>query len=309
MNLAVAFVAQLLHIALVLAAAPTLIGIVRWVRARLVGRTGPPILQPWRNLARLVRKQPVMAESASEVSAVTPLVATAAVMTAAMLVPSFTLGMTLAQFADLLTIAGLLILARASIALAGMDAGTAAGGIGASRTMAAVCLSEPALVLAIFTLGLLAGSSNLDIVAAMQQDNGIDWHTGAGLALAATALVAIVDGADGPMAATAPIALEFSGRDMAAIDATEALRLLVWLNLIVAMFLPFGIAPAGAGLADLGLGLVCWVAKLLALAGAVALLQVMMGRLGPRRVPRVLGAAILLGLLAVVFLFAGVGTV
>jgi formate hydrogenlyase subunit 4 len=308
-NLAVAFVAQLLHIALVLAAAPVLTGIVRWARARLVGRTGPAIVQPWRDLARLLRKQPVMAESASDASAVAPLVAAAAVTTTAALVPSFTLGMTLAQFADLLTIAGLLILARASIALAGMDAGSAAGGIGASRTMAAACLSEPALVLAIFSLGLLAGSANLDVIAAMQQDSGVDWHTGAGLALAATALVAVVDGVDGPMAATAPIALEFSGRDMAAIDAAEALRLLVWLNLIVAMFLPFGIAPAGAGLAELGLGLLCWVAKLLVLAGAVALLQVMTCCVGPRHVPRVLGAAILLGLFAVVFLFAGVGTV
>jgi formate hydrogenlyase subunit 4 len=304
-----AFVEQLLHIALVLAAAPTLSGIIRWARAQLVGRVGSPILQPWRDLARLLRKQPVMAESASAVSAVAPLVAAAAVATAAILVPSFTLGMTLAPFADLLTIAGLLIVARTAIALAGMDAGSAAGGIGASRTMVAACLSEPALVLAIFALGLLAGSSNLDLIAAMQQDNGLDWHIGAGLALTATALVAVVDAADGPVSATAPIALEVSGRDMAAIDAMEALRLLVWLNLIVAMFLPFGMAPAGAGIADLGLGLVCWVAKLLALAGAIALLRVMTGRLEPRHVPRVLGAAVLLGLLAVVFLFAGVGTV
>ena len=309
MTFAVAFVEQLLHIALVLAAAPTLSGIIRWARARLVGRSGPPILQPWRDLARLLGKQPVMAESASELSAVAPLVAAAAVATAAMLVPSFTLGMTLAQFADLLTIAGLLILARTAIALAGMDAGSAAGGIGASRTMVAASLSEPALVLAIFALALLAGSSNLDIIAAMQQDSGLGWHTGAGLALAATALVVIVDRADRPVSATVPIALEFSGRDMAVIEATEALRLLVWLNLIIAMFLPFGIAPAGAGLTELGRGLVCWVAKLLALGGAIALVQVAAGGLAPRHVSHVLGAAVLLGLLAVVFLFAGVGAV
>ena len=78
--------------------------------------------------------------------------------------------MTLAPFADLLVIAGLLAVARCSIALAGMDAGTALGGMGASRTMAVACLSEPALVLAIFALGLLAGSSNLDVIAAMQQE-------------------------------------------------------------------------------------------------------------------------------------------
>lgn len=313
MNLAVALAAQVLHAVLMLATAPTLIGVILWVQARLVGRAGPPLLQPWRDLARLLRKQPVMAESASEVFAIAPLLSAAAVAIVAVLVPSFTLGMAFAPFTDLLAIAGLLALARCSIALAGMDAGSALGGIGASRTMALACLSEPALLLVIFTLGLLAGSSNLDVIAAMQQETGTDWRTGAGLALVATLLVAIADGANGPAVRSElamqreAMALEFSGRDLAMIEAAEALRLLVWLNLIGAMFLPFGIAPAGAGLAALLLGLVCWLVKLLLLAVAFALLQTVMGRMRLMRVPHMLGVAILLGLLAVVFLFASAG--
>ncbi len=313
MNLAVALAAQVLHAVLMLATAPTLIGVILWVQARLVGRAGPPLLQPWRDLARLLRKQPVMAESASEVFAIAPLLSAAAIAIVAVLVPSFTLGMAFAPFTDLLAIAGLLALARCSIALAGMDAGSALGGIGASRTMALACLSEPALLLVIFTLGLLAGSSNLDVIAAMQQETGTDWRTGAGLALVATLLVAIADGANGPAVRSElamqreAMALEFSGRDLAMIEAAEALRLLVWLNLIGAMFLPFGIAPAGAGLAALLLGLVCWLAKLLLLAVALALLQAVMGRMRLMRVPHMLGVAILLGLLAVVFLFASAG--
>jgi formate hydrogenlyase subunit 4 len=314
-NLAAAFVAQVAHVALMLAAAPTLVGVMRRMQARLVGRAGPPFLQPWRDLARLLRKQPVMAESASQVFAIAPLLSAAAVAITAVLVPSFTLGMTLAPFADLLAIAGLLALARCSTALAGMDAGTAFGGMGASRTMGLACLSEPALLLVIFVLGLLAGSSNLDVIAAMQQESGIEWRTSAGLALIATVLAAIADGANGPVMRAefamqrAAMALEFSGRDLAVIDTTEALRLLVQFNLIIAMFLPFGIAPAGAGPATLLLGLASWVVKLLVLASALALLQTMMGRMRPTHVPQVLGAAILLGLLAVVFLFASVATV
>jgi formate hydrogenlyase subunit 4 len=314
-NLVIGFIAQILHIALMIVAAPTLIGVIRWMQARLVGSAGPPILQPWRSLARLLRKQPIIAESASDVSALAPLLSLAAVAIVAVMVPSFTLGMTFAPFADLLVIAGLLTLAHCSIALAGMDAGSALGGMGASRTMTIACLSEPALVLAIFTLGLLAGSSNLDVVAAMQQESGADWRTGAGLALIATVLVAIADRASGPVVhpelavQREAMALEFSGPDLAVIDATEALRLLVWLNLIVAMFLPFGIAPAGAGPSALLQGFVCWVAKLLVLAAALALLQTVMGRIRPMHVSHMLGVAILLGLLAVVFLFAGAGTV
>ena len=112
MNLVVGFIAQILHIALMIAAAPTLIGVIRWMQARLVGRAGPPILQPWRTLPRLLRKQPIMAESASEVSAIAPLLSLAAVGTVAVMVPSFTLGMTFASFAELLVIAGLLAVAR-----------------------------------------------------------------------------------------------------------------------------------------------------------------------------------------------------
>jgi formate hydrogenlyase subunit 4 len=313
-NLAAAFVEQVAHVALMLAAAPTLNGVIRWLQARLVGHAGPPLLQPWREFFRLLRKQPVMAESASDVFAIAPLLSAAAVAIVAVLVPSFTLGMTLAPCADLLAIAGLLALARCSMALAGMDAGTAFGGMGASRTMAVACLSEPALVLVVFVLGLLAGSSNLDVIAAMQQESGADWRTSAGFALIATLLVAIVDGPNGPPVRAVfamrreAMALEFSGRDLAAIDATEALRLLVWFNLIVAMFLPFGIAPAGAGPAALLLGFVCWVAKLLVLAAALTLLRTVTGRMRPTHVPHMLGLAILLGLMAVVFLFVGVGT-
>jgi formate hydrogenlyase subunit 4 len=196
-----------------------------------------------------------------------------------------------------------------------MDAGTAFGGIGAARIMTTGTLAEPALGLVIFALGLLAGSTNLDVIAALQQEGDADWHIATGLALLATGLVAIADGAGSPRAGSEPtmrraaMALEHSGRDLAVIDMTEALRLLVWLNLIVAMFLPFGIAPAGAGPAALVLGVVVWAAKLLVLAAALALLHTVVGRMRLTAVPRLLGVAVLLGLLAVVFMFAGAGTV
>ena len=315
MSLVIALLVQVVHAALMLAAAPTLTGIMRWIRARLAGRAGPPPLLPWLELVRLLRKQPVMAEGASDISGIAPMLSTAAVAIVALMVPSLALGMTSAPCADLLVIAGLLALARCAIALAGMDAGTALGGVGAARTMTAGTLAEPALALVIFALGLLAGSTNLDVIAAMQQETGADWRTGVGLALLATVLVAIADDATGPAAGPeltlrrTATAVEFSGRDLAAIDVAESLRLLVWLNLIIAMFLPFGIAPADAGPAALLLGLVCWAAKLLALAAALALLHTVAGRIRPAHVPRALGVAILLGLLAVVFLFAGTGMV
>ena len=96
MNLLSGLIAQLLHIVLMATAAPTLIGLTGWLQARLAGRHGPPVLQPWRDLAKLLRKQTVMAESASGLTEWAPFVCAAAVAIAACLVPSFAWGMTLA---------------------------------------------------------------------------------------------------------------------------------------------------------------------------------------------------------------------
>jgi formate hydrogenlyase subunit 4 len=306
MTLLTGFVAQLLHIALMLAAAPTLVGIRRWLEARLAGHAGPSILQHWRDLLRLLRKESVLAESASSLSVAAQLVSAAAIVIAASLVPSFALGMSFAPFADLLVIAGLLAVARCSLVLAGMDAGTAFGGMGASRTMALASLSEPALLLVVFVLGLLAGSSNLDLVASMQQESGMEWRAGVSLAFAAMLLVALVECDGGQVHRV--MTLEFSGRDLALIDGAEALRLLLWLNLIGAMFLPFGMAPAGAAPVAWLLGLVCWLAKTLLFTIALAVLPSVLGRMRMMRASHMLSVAILLGLLAAVYLFANMGT-
>ena len=303
MTLLTGLVAQLLHIALMAAAAPTLIGLHRWMEARLAGRTGASPLQPWRDLVRLLRKQTILAESASNVTIDAPAACAAATVAAVSLVPSFTLGMTLAPFADLLLISGLLMAARASLALAAMDAGTATGGMAASRTMLLGCLTEPALLLVLLVLALLAGSLDLDVVAAMQMENSADWRIGVGLALAATLLVALIDATRREEAAR-----DLGGRDLALIEAADALRLLVWFNLIGAMFLPFGMARSHAGPVAWAAGIITWLARTLLLAAALALLHAGLGRIALRRAARVLGVAVLLGLLAAVFLLADMGT-
>ena len=302
MNLALGVATQLLHIALTLAAAPTLIGVIRWIESRLTGRVGPAIVQPWRDLRRLLRKEPVLAESASDLTITAPLISAAAVAIAAALVPSFALGMSFAPFADLLVIIGLLALSRGALALANMDAGSALGGMAASRVINLSCLAEPALLLVVFVLALLAGSSNLDLIAAMQQESATDWRTAVVLAFAATLLVAFVDhGARAPP-------LEFSGRDLALIEATDALRLLLWFNLLGAMFLPFGMAPSGAGPLAWLVGLASWLIRTLLFALAAAVVPVAVGRLRMMRVAQILGVAILLCLLAIAYLFADMGT-
>jgi formate hydrogenlyase subunit 4 len=317
MTFLVSVLVQLVHVALLLVAAPLLVGLIRRIKARLVGRTGPRLSQPYRDLLRLARKQPVLAENASVLFRTAPIASFAATTAAAALVPSFALGMATAPVADLLVIAGLLTIARVAIALAAMDVGTAFGGIGASREMSFAAFAEPALLLVFLTLMLLAGSTNLDLIAGLLRDGSLGLRVSLGLALASTLAVAVAENGRIPVDNPAShlelgmvheaMVLEYSGSDLALIEATAALRLLLWFTLIAAIFIPFGIAPDGAGPLAWLIGLAAWAAKMLGLAVVLAVFETSTAKMRVFRVPEYLGIAVLLGLLAAVFLFVSTG--
>jgi len=312
-----AVLTQLLHLALMLLAAPLLVGGIRWLKARMMGRRGASPLQPYRDLDKLLRKRPVLAENASAVSELAPYLGFAACVAALALVPSFTLGMALAPAADLLLVAGLLALARMALALAGMDVGTAFGGLGAAREMSFASFAEPALLVAALSFVMLAGSSNLDQIAAALRDGGFGLRISLALAAAAMLAVAVAENARIPVDNPAThleltmvheaMLLESSGRHLALWEAQAALRLTLWLALIAAIFLPFGTAPAGAGPLAWGLGLLAWGAKMAGLAFALAVFESAIAKMRVFRVPEFLGAALLLALLAAALLFVSTG--
>jgi formate hydrogenlyase subunit 4 len=294
-------IAQCLHIVMMAAAAPTLAGVIAWLQARLSGRTGPPLLQPWRDLTRLHQKHSVVAESASRITEIAPAASLVALTVAALLVPSFTRGMILAPFADVVVIAGLLTLARCAQALLATDAGAAMGGIAASRTMLLGCGTDMALLLAAFALGLAAGTTNIDQIVGLQLDSGSSLL----LAAAAIALSGLVDSGSPRQE---PLSLEHSGTDLAFIEAAGMLRLLLWFDLLGVALVPFGIATADAGPVAWLLGLVSWLARTAVFALGVAILRATQERLRLDRAAGMLGIAMLLGVLAIVLLFSTMRT-
>ncbi len=297
MTVLLAAVAQVLHCGLVLLAAPTAGGLMRWIEARLAGRSGPPLLQPWHELIRLARKQPTAAENASALFDAAPPTVLAATALAVSLVPSFSTGMLFAGMADLLLLAGLIALPRASLALAALDAGTARGGLAAAHAMSLTCFVDPAVFLAILALGILGGTTHLDLLVGLQRV-GMLQPSGA-CALAAVSLsavtVASVDLSD--------LLTEFSGVDLAIVSLAEDLRLLFWLNLIGAVFLPIGMASAAAGPVAWIAGLLAWALKLVVLITALAMFRHAIGHRPCGSV--LLGATCVFGLLAMVLALAG----
>ena len=258
------FAVQGVQMLLVLMLAPLLTGLVRKMKARLLARRGPPLIQPYLDLARLMRKEVVLAESASWLFRVIPYLVFAATWVAASLVPTFRTGLLFSWSADLIAIIALLGGARFFLALAGMDVGTSFGGIGSSREVMIASLAEPAMIMVVFTLALIAGSTQLSTIAGALLYSEVGLRVSLGLALFALVMVAIAENGRIPVDNPAThleltmvheaMVLEYSGRHLAVIDLAAELKLLLYVSLIACIFAPWGIAPADAGGERIGAG-------------------------------------------------------
>jgi formate hydrogenlyase subunit 4 len=306
--------AQGAQMLLVLLVAPLLIGWTRKVRAHLLRRRGPSPLQPYRDLARLLRKEVVLAGTASWLFRVAPYVVFATTWVAAALVPTFATGLIFHWAVDLIAIVALLGTARFFLALAGMDVGTSFGGIGSSREMMIASLAEPAMLLVVFTLALFAGTTQLSAIADYTLTHAVGLRVSLGLSLVALVMVALAENARVPVdnptthleltMVHEAMVLEYSGRHLAMIELASALKLTMYLSLVVCIFAPFGIARGvAAGPLALLQGGALHLAKLFLLGTALAAFEVTVAKLRVFRVGEFLGGALMLGFLAVLLLF------
>jgi formate hydrogenlyase subunit 4 len=303
---------------LVLLLAPLFTGFVRKAKARLLRRQGPPLVQPYRDLIRLMRKDIVLAENASWLFRVVPYLVFAATWVAVSLVPTFRTGLLFSWSADLIAIIALLGSARFFLALAGLDVGTSFGGIGSSREVMIASLAEPAMIMIVFTLALIAGSTQLSTIAAFMTSSGTGLRVSLALALVALIMVAIAESGRIPIDNPAThleltmvheaMVLEYSGRHLALIDLAASLKLILYVSLIACVFAPWGIESSGASVPALAVGIAAYVGKLAVGGLLLALFETSIAKMRVFRVPEFLGAALMLGLLATLLLFVS-GTI
>jgi formate hydrogenlyase subunit 4 len=298
---------------LVLLLAPLFTGFVRKVKARLLRRQGPPLIQPYRDLIRLMRKEVVLAESASWLFRVIPYVVFAATWVAASLIPTFRTGLLFSWSADLIAIIALLGSGRFFLALAGLDVGTAFGGIGSSREMMIASLAEPAMIVIVFTLALIAGSTQLSTIAAFMTSPEVGLRVSLALGLFGLIMVAIAENGRIPIDNPAThleltmvheaMVLEYSGRHLALIELAASLKLILYVSLIICLFAPWGIESAGAAPPELALGAAGYAGKLAIGGFLLALFETSIAKMRVFRVPEFLGVALMLGLLATLLRF------
>jgi formate hydrogenlyase subunit 4 len=298
---------------LVLLLAPGLTGFVRKVKARFQRRQGPSVLQPYRDLVRLMRKDAMLAHNASWLFRAIPYLIFAATWVAAALVPTFKTGLMFSWSADLIAIIALLGSARFFLALAGLDVGTSFGGIGSSREVMIASLAEPAMLMIVFTLALIAGSTQLSTMAEYMLSPEVGLRVSLGLALLALTMVAIAENARIPVDNPAThleltmvheaMVLEYSGRHLALIELTASLQLILYMSLIACLFAPWGMAAPDAPVAALAVGALAYALKLAVGGLLLALFETVIAKMRVFRVPEFLGAALMLGLLATLLRF------
>jgi formate hydrogenlyase subunit 4 len=302
--------------ALVLLLAPGLTGLVRKVKARLLRRQGPSVIQPYRDLRRLIGKEVVLAENASWLFRTAPYLIFAVTWVAAALIPTFATGLLFSWSGDLIAITALLGSARFLLALAGLDIGTSFGGIGSSREMMIASLAEPAMLMIAVSLALIAGSTQLSTIAGfMLSEAGL--RVSLALGLIAFIVVALAENARIPVDNPAThleltmvheaMVLEYSGRHLAMIELAASLKLLLYVSAIACIFAPVGLAVGDASLSSYAIGIGSYVIKLGVAGLMLAIFETSIAKMRVFRVPNFLGIALMLGLLGTLLLFVSRG--
>ncbi|MGB9609581.1 MAG: respiratory chain complex I subunit 1 family protein [Bryobacteraceae bacterium] len=298
---------------LLLAGGPFISGLIRTAKARLQTRRGPSLLQPYRDLARLLRKGMVIPETASFIFVAAPFILFATTLLAGLLVPTVTASAPLSRFGGVLVMVYLFALGRFFLALAGLDTGSAFGGMGSSREMTIAALAEPALMLAVFTVALGAGSTDLSRMA--QAAIGQGWRFLAPsqmLAFAALFIVLLAETGRIPVDNPAThleltmiheaMILEYSGPWLALIEWSASVKQLVLLTLLANLFIPFTLASA-PGVPAILTAAALYLLKILVLVGAVVLVETTNAKMRLFRVPELLAVAFVLSALALISTF------
>jgi formate hydrogenlyase subunit 4 len=308
-------IAQAAQMFLVLAVAPLVLGVTRKVKARLLRRIGPPLWQPYIDLWKLLHKEAVLAHNASWLYRAAPYLVFATTWVGAALVPTYAANLMFSWSADLIAIVALLATGRFALALAGMDVGTAFGGIGSSREMMIASLAEPAMLLVVFSVALIAGTTQLSSIASTFVNANIGLRVSLGLAMFAFVFVAIAENARIPVDNPSThleltmiheaLILEYSGRHLALIEWATAVKLIIYCALGIAIFLPWGMAGSGEW-RQLPVAVLALVTKLLVAGAGIALLETVSAKMRIFRAPEFLGMAFLLAVLGMlVFLLLG----
>ena len=310
----VSWILTFVHTLLFVAAAPLFTGWIRRIKCYLQNRQPPPWLQPYRDLRRLFAKEIILAHNASVIFRMAPYIVCGTAIMAASVIPFLVVSIPMAAMADAIVLVGVFAFGRFFLALAGLDIGTSFGGMGSSREMVIAALAEPAMLMVVFPLAMLAASTNLSTVIGFLLNQDPSLRPSLLFAFLALVLVGIAETGRIPVDNPAThleltmiheaMILEYSGRHLALMDLAAQLKLTIYAVLIANLFFPWGISqdlePAALGLAALAIA-----AKLAILGALLAIGETVLAKMRLFRVPTFLAVAFtlaMIGMLSIIML-------
>jgi formate hydrogenlyase subunit 4 len=321
-----------MQVMFVLFMSPLIINLMKRVKAHFQRRIGPGLLQGYYDLWKLLRKDIVISEHASWIFRATPYVVFSATLVAAVMVPSFfsksvtaiNSGTGTSQIAgvfesigvgDAILVIYLLALARFFTVMAGLDTGSAFGGMGSSREMMISSLAEPVSMTGLFVLATVAGSTNFGDIIEKSLSLGFVQPVYLLLFLAFM-IVAVAETGRVPVDNPAThleltmvheaMILEYTGRHLALIEWAGSIKLMMLLTIIANVFIPWGISSTTA-LPAVVLGIFAIVIKVGLLATTIAIMESSIAKLRLFRIPELMGGAFALVMLALIIKTTGMG--
>ncbi|HTZ18609.1 MAG TPA: NADH-quinone oxidoreductase subunit H [Dissulfurispiraceae bacterium] len=306
------YLIELLQVIILLALAPAFIGWVRMLKCWMQGRSSAGLFQPYRDLSKLFAKDVVLAENASWIFRFTPYLVFGTAVLAGGIIPILSVDLPLAPTADVIVIVALFAIARFFTALAGMDIGTAFGGMGSSREMMIASLAEPAMLMAIFTVSLTNKSTSLSQIVHVIYSGQTLLRPSLAFAFLAFVLIALAETGRIPVDNPAThleltmvheaMILEYSGRHLALVEWASMMKLFLFVMLGIAAYAPWGIAARGSFTA-VPLALAFMIFKLGAVGVGIVLIETGLAKMRLFRLTEFLGAAFLLATLGMLSFF------
>lgn len=306
------FIIEILQVAILLGAAPAYAGWVRMLKCWSQGRTSPSVLQPYYDIAKLFSKDVVLAENASWIFRFTPYLVFGVAVLAGGIIPMLSVDLPLAATADVIALVALFAIARFFTALAGMDIGTAFGGMGSSREMTIASLAEPAMLMAVFTISLASKSTSLAQMVQVVSQGSVPLRPSLAFAFLAFILIALAETGRIPVDNPAThleltmvheaMILEYSGRHLALIEWAGMMKLFLFMVLGTAAFFPWGIATSG-NFHDIPAALLFLALKLVASGIVLVFIETGLAKMRLFRLTEFLGSAFLLATLGMLSYF------
>ena len=307
------FTIEVIQVLILLAAAPAFAGWVKTVKCRMQGRTYAGIFQPYRDIAKLFAKEVILAENASWIFRATPYIVFGVTVMIGGIIPLISIDLPFAATADVIALVMLFAIIRFFTALAGMDIGTAFGGMGSSREMTIASLAEPAMLMAIFTVSLAANSTSLPRMVNVIGNGEFILRPSLAFALLAYIMVHLTETGRVPVDNPSThleltmiheaMILEYSGRHLALIEWAGMMKLFIFSSLGIAVFCPWGIAATGDPPGAMLIALVLLTVKLALLGFILVLIETGMAKMRLFRLTEFLGSAFLLATLGMLSFF------